>query len=343
MLAARFAKAMRACGAPWPGAVAVSGGSDSLALMFLLRDWTKQAGFPLPVVLCVNHALRPESAAEARQVSRWAKEAGLKVRLLKHEGKVPVASIEAAARGVRYQLMGAWAKRNGLKAVYVGHTQDDQAETFLLRLARGSGVDGLSAMHAVAPYPVEGLRELRLVRPLLTFERESLRDYLRSRDHAWLDDPMNDDPRFSRVKVRKVWPALEAAGLSKTRIADAAAHLARARAALDTVSEAVLARACRLCEGGVLLDSVALTKAPREVGLRALAMVLMTVSGSPYRPRFEKLERLFDNLAEGKLGGGRTLHCCRIAPASQANDIFGRGSVHVKREEFRSKARKNKG
>jgi tRNA(Ile)-lysidine synthase len=332
---------MRVSGAPWPGAVAVSGGSDSLALMLLLRDWAKQAGFPLPVVLCVDHALRAESESEARQVVHWAKLAGLKAYVLKRRGEAPLASIEAAARDARYQLMGGWAKRKGFKAVYVGHTQDDQAETFLLRLARGSGVDGLSAMHVIASFPVEDFRELRLVRPLLTIERETLRNYLRDQNQAWLDDPMNDDPHFARVKIRNAWPALEAAGLSKTRIADAAAHLARARSALDMVSEAVLARACRLNEDGAVLDTIALTKAPREVGLRALASVLMNVSGSTYRPRFERLERLFDQLAEGTLGGGRTLHCCRIAPAPRAKAVFGSGSVMVKREELRSKMRKN--
>ncbi len=311
--------------------------------MYLLRDWAKQAGLPLPVVLCVDHALRPESAAEARQVLRWARAAGLRAQLLLHSGKVPETSIEAAARDVRYRLMGTWAVQNGVKAIYVGHTRDDQAETFLLRLGRGSGVDGLSAMRAVAPYPLAEFRELALVRPLLALERKALRDHLRARKQVWLDDPMNEDPRFARVKIRNAWPALEAIGLSKARVADAAAHMARARAALDTVSQAVLARACRF-EGGVaLLDTVALTGAPREVGLRALATVLMTVSESPYRPRFERLERLFDQLAGGSLGGGRTLHCCRIAPAPVAKAVFGPGSVLVRREETRSKVKKNKG
>jgi tRNA(Ile)-lysidine synthase len=329
-------------GAPWPGAVAVSGGSDSLALMFFLRDWAKQGGLPSPVALCVDHALRPESASEARKVVRWAKAAGLRAQLLVRKGKAPRADIEAAAREARYRLMGEWAERNGVKAIYVGHTRDDQAETFLLRLARGSGVDGLAAMRTVAPYPLKEFSGLALVRPLLAFNREILRDVLRSRNQGWLDDPMNADPRFARVRIRNAWPALEAMGLSKERVADAAAHLARARAALDTVSQAVLARACRFDGREVLLDPVALTGAPRELGLRALAAVLMEVSENRYRPRFERLERLFDQIEQGSFGAGRTLHGCRIGPAPAARAFYGPGTLLVRREDKRRKTMKNK-
>jgi tRNA(Ile)-lysidine synthase len=334
---------MAAASAPWPGAVAVSGGSDSLALMFLLRDWAKTTSLPLPVVLCVDHALRPESAGEARKVLRQAKAAGLPARILVRKGKAPRTGIEAAAREARYRLMGEWAQQNGLKAIYVGHTRDDQAETFLLRLARGSGVDGLAAMRAVAPYPLKEFAGLVLVRPLLACDRELLREELRARDQVWLEDPMNADPHFARVRIRNAWPALEAMGLSKERVADAAAHLARARAALDKVSQAVLARACRFDRAQALLDPAALTGAPRELGLRALAAVLMEVSKEPYRPRFERLERLFDQMGTGSLGAGRTLHGCRIGPAPAARACFGPGTLLVQREESRRKTMKNNG
>ncbi|HEY0283136.1 MAG TPA: tRNA lysidine(34) synthetase TilS [Rhizomicrobium sp.] len=334
---------MTVAGAPWPCAVAVSGGSDSLALMFLLRDWAKRAGLPPPVMLCVDHSLRPESAGEARKVLRQAKAAGLPARILVRKGEAPRSDIEAAAREARYRLMGEWAKKNSLKAIYVGHTRDDQAETFLLRLARGSGVDGLAAMRMVAPYPVKGFSGLMLVRPLLAFGREELRDELRARKQVWLDDPMNADPHFARVRIRNAWPALEAMGLSKERVADAAAHLARARAALDKVSQAVLARACRFDRTEALLDPAALTGAPHELGLRALAAVLMEVSENPYRPRFERLERLFSRIADGSIGAGRTLHGCRIGPAPSARACFGRGTLLVRREGNRRKTMKNNG
>ena len=126
---------------------------------------------------------------------------------------------------------------------------------------------------------------------------------------------MNSEARFARSRIRALMPALEAAGLAPSRIADAAAHLARARDALELATEAVLARAARPQDGRLLLDAAALVAAPREVGLRALAALLMAVSGEAYRPRFEALERLFDSIGSGALGRGATLHGCRLFPA----------------------------
>lgn len=323
-------------GAPWPAAVGVSGGSDSLALMLLLRDWAKAQRLPPPLVLCVDHGLRPEAKGEAKKVLTWAKAAGLEARVLAHKGEAPASDIEAAARSIRYRLMGNFARKNHLKAIYVAHTQDDQAETFLIRLARGSGVDGLSGMRALAPYPEPDFSDLRLVRPLLTFTRASLREHLAAAGQAWIDDPMNADPRFVRVRIRQAMPGLAALGLTSARLAEVCAHLGRARSALELAAEAVVARACHSHEGGgVLLDPVALREAPSELALRAMAGVLMLVSGNPYRPRFERLQGLFSALVEGSLGGGRTLHGCRIAPAPRRHQVFGATTLLVEREKPR--------
>jgi tRNA(Ile)-lysidine synthase len=318
--------------APWPGAVGVSGGSDSLALMHLLGDWAARHRRPAPAVLCVDHGLRPDSAKEARKVLAWAKKAGLKAQILAFNGKPPKSDIEAEAREARYRLMGAWAVEKGVAAVYVAHTADDQAETFLIRLGRGSGVDGLSAMRVLSPYPLAEFADLALVRPLLGRTRESLRATLARRGQDWIEDPMNADPRFVRARIRAAWPALEALGLSKARIADAASHLARAREALETVSAAVFERACRFDGEKAVIDPAALCGAPRELGLRVLARVLTLVSRNRYRPRFERLERLYALIAAGKLGSGRTLHGCRIGSAPRALAFFGKDSLLVSRE-----------
>jgi tRNA(Ile)-lysidine synthase len=310
--------------------------------MFLLRDWAQKARLAPPIVVCVDHKLRPDSASDARRVRRWAKAAGLQVKILARDGDAPRADIESAARDARYALIGAWASVKGLRAIYVGHTRDDQAETFLLRLARGSGVDGLSGMSAVAPYPLPGFPDLMLVRPMLEIERECLRSHLTALGQDWVDDPMNADPRFARVKIRNAWPLFEAAGLSKARIAGAANHLARARAALDLASAAILARACRFDGADALIDPAALTAAPRELGLRALARVLMDVSQNAYRPRFERLERLFDCISNGTLGAGRTLHGCRVSPAPVFLATFGRGTLLVRREATRRNSMENR-
>jgi tRNA(Ile)-lysidine synthase len=326
-----------------PVAVAVSGGGDSLALMHLLAGHAQARKLKPPLVLTVDHGLHKSSGKNAKQVAAWAKQAGLKAEVLTWTGAKPKSGIEAAAREARYRLMGAWLTRHKIAILAVGHTQEDQAETFLLRLARGSGLDGLAAMRSRAPWPVQGFAGLNVARPLLGFRRDDLRAYLKSLRQPWLDDPMNQDPAFDRVKIRKSMVALAKAGLTAERIAAAASHLARARESLEIVTEAVLARAVRPGSGGVLLDPSVLAAAPREVGLRALAAVLMAVSGQAYRPRFESLERLFDQIVAKTLGRGATLHGCHIRPAGALGKDFAAGALFLSLESPRktgSSARK---
>jgi len=319
---------------PW--AVAVSGGGDSLALMHLLRDFAKAHRLAAPIVLTVDHGLRKSSAQEAKQVQAWAKKAGLAAHVLTWRGKKPQSGIEAQAREARYRLMGDWLKKNKIATLFVGHNLDDQVETFLLRLARGSGLDGLSGMVPRAPWPVPGFGQLTLARPMLGLGRDPLRAYLSALGQTWLEDPMNEDAGFDRVKIRKARAALSAAGLTPARIAAAATHLARARESLEIMTEAVLQRAARPAQtGGILLDVAALAAAPREIGLRSLASVLMAVGEQAYRPRFDSLERLFDQLTGAGLAAGATLHGCHLRPAPAAFAPF---TLAVVRENPRKTA-----
>ena len=317
-------------------AVAVSGGGDSVALMHLANDYARGRELSPPIVLTVDHGLRPASAKDAKRVAAWARRLKLKSRLLTWRGKKPKTGIEAAAREARYRLMGNVLREAKITTLFVGHNQDDQAETFLLRLARGSGLDGLAGMQGLGNWPVDGFPGLKLARPLLGLGREALRDYLRAKDQPWLEDPMNQDRAFDRIKVRQAQAVLAEAGLSAARIAAAAAHLARARESLEVMTQAVLARAVReQNEAGIVLDASALTAAPREVGLRALACVLMTVSGETYRPRFDSLERLFDRIAARDLRGGATLHGCQMRPLGNKGKEFASFALSVTRESPR--------
>jgi tRNA(Ile)-lysidine synthase len=339
-------------GMPWPAAVAVSGGGDSLALMHLLAGWSRTAKAAPPLVLSVDHGLRKESAGEARAVARWAKALGLKCEILTVKTAQPKSDIEAWARAARLTLMGARLSRHQLTTLYLGHHEGDQAETFLLRLARGSGLDGLAAMRPLAPFPHPDFPELSVARPLLAMPRAALRDYLKAKKQAWLEDPMNSEARFARSRIRALMPALATAGLTPGRIADAAAHLARAREALDLATAAILARALAQVGGGpimLLLDPAALAAAPREIGLRALAALLRTVSGAQYRPRFDALESLFDRMVatdsrpgltsgqKSGLGGGTTLHGCRIGPAPVRHQAFGPKTLVITKESSRKR------
>jgi len=289
-------------------AVAVSGGADSLALALLLKDWAPTQGFQV-TALVVDHGLRAGSAAEARDTVKVLSDEGLRARLLRSRGAKPRANIQAAARAARYRLLTDWCARRGVLHLALGHHRDDQAETLLLRLGRGSGLDGLAAMA-----PVVELRDIRLLRPLLEVPREALEATLRARGATWIEDPSNRDRAHGRVRIRQLRDALAHEGLTAARLAATAAHLARARAAIEFTVADLLARAATPDPAGFLwLNPEILGQAPQEVRLRALARSLMMVGGADYAPRLSSLTRLEDRILAG-LRRGATLGGCRILP-----------------------------
>jgi len=308
--AAEFARVMAALGPFEPAprlAVAVSGGADSLALAILARDWArKREGILL--AFTVDHGLRPEAAAEARRAGAILAGLDITQHILRWRGPKPDANLQAAARTARYELLRAACQRAGVLHLLLAHHLDDQAETLLLRLGRGSGLDGLAAMA-----PVTELAELRLLRPLLSVPKARLVATLRRRELSWIEDPSNADPTHARVRLRRLMPALAAEGLTASRMAAAAAGLGRARGALDREVARTLVRAVRVHPAGhAVLDPEPLRCAAREVGLRALARLLMTVGGLTYPPRLARLERLYGRLTAGTLGRGATLGGCRL-------------------------------
>ncbi len=289
-------------------AVAVSGGADSLALSVLLHGWVRSRRGSL-VALTVDHGLRPEAAAEARYVQRALVPLGIEHRVLPWLGAKPQANVPAAARRARYDLLVRWCARRGLLHLALGHHLDDQAETLLLRLGRGSGLDGLAAMAPVAELP-----RLRLLRPLLGVPKARLVATLSARGLSWIEDPTNRDPSQARARLRLLMPGLAREGLTPARLAAAAGHLGRARAALDLAVGRLLVRAVAVHPAGFArLETDALVAAPEEVGLRALARVLMTVGGAEYTPRMVRLQRLYGRIAAGPARGA-TLGGCRIVP-----------------------------
>ncbi|MFQ5954527.1 MAG: tRNA lysidine(34) synthetase TilS [Kiloniellales bacterium] len=287
-------------------AVGVSGGADSMALCLLLKNWTETARGEL-VALTVDHGLRPDSHAEARRVGRWLARWGVTHRVLRWTGPKPRHGIQAAARAARYRLMTDWCHTAGFLHLALAHHRDDQAETVLLRLAGGSGLDGLAGMAAVSE-----LAALHLIRPLLDIPKAGLIATLSAFGQDWIEDPSNRDPRHQRGRLRAAWPVLEREGLTAARLAATAAKLGLARAALETETAALLAAAAIHPEGYVRLDWQALMRAPAALARRALARCLMTVGGARYPPRSQRLERLFLALVADPAGAGRTLGGCRV-------------------------------
>lgn len=289
-------------------AVAVSGGADSLALALLLQDWTRTQGHRL-TALVVDHGLRAESAAEARRTVRVLKQNDVAARLLRFQGAKPRANVQAAARAARYALLTDWCARRGVLHLVLGHHRDDQAETLLLRLGRGSGLDGLAGMS-----PVVELPDVRLLRPLLDVPRVALEAILRSRGVTWIDDPSNRDRAHGRVRIRQLKGVLAGEGLTAARLAAAAGHLARARAGLEAAVNDLLALAAKPDPAGFLwLDPALWAGAPQEVRLRALARALQMVGGADYAPRLASLMGLEARMLAG-LKRGATLGGCRVLP-----------------------------
>ncbi len=276
-------------------ALAVSGGADSLALMLLARRWAELAG-PAQriVVLTVDHGLRAEAAVEAAEVARIAGAIGFPARILRWDGPHPDASIEAAAREARYRLLFDAMREEGLAHLATAHHLDDQAETVLMRLARGSGVYGLAGM---ARRSERG--DAVLVRPLLDIPHADLLAIVTAAGLAPVDDPHNRDHRFARARMRALMPVLASEGMTAERLAATAHRLRRAAAALDHYVDRLLAAAADIDQFGAIGLSRALWLVePEEVRLRALARILRAAGGREHVPRIERLMALADALLE---------------------------------------------
>lgn len=289
--------------------LAVSGGPDSVALMRLAALWHAAVSDPPRLLAAtVDHGLRAGSGAEAETVRGWAEALGLEHVTLSWEGPKPVTGIQAEARRVRYSLLAALARARGLEAVVTAHQREDQAETFLLRLARGSGVGGLAAIREESR--IDGMT---ILRPLLAVPRARLAATLAAFGQPALEDPTNADPRFARARLRALAPALAAQGLTAARLAATAARLARAEAALAAATDALVAKAVRLAPNGTArMKLQSLIEAPEEIRLRVFARAAVAIGRDGAIPRLERLEALAHWACERRPGSARTLAGARF-------------------------------
>ena len=233
-ISARQAKTLFADWKHAPAIVlAVSGGPDSLALMWLAARWRKAlARGPALLAVTVDHGLRPESAREARDVKRLASRLGVPHRTMRWSGEKPRSGVPAAARTARYRLLATVARQSGASHILTAHTRDDQAETLLMRLLRGSGIGGLAAMAR------ESEREgVRIARPFLNVAKSQLIATLRKANISYADDPTNRDPRFTRPRIRELIEGLSAEGGDARNLARLASRLARANAAIEVLAD----------------------------------------------------------------------------------------------------------
>lgn len=267
--------------------IALSGGGDLVALMHLVADWARGRQV---MAATVDHGLRPESAAEAQAAHRAALALNIPHATLLWQRETEAGNLMASARDARLRLLSGWAQRNRLPAVLLGHTQDDQAETLLMRLARGAGVDGLAGMAEWRD--AFGLRWLR---PMLDIGWAELRDWLTARGAGWIDDPSNENEGFDRVRIRK---AMAATGLGAPQLALAAANIASARDALQYYT-AEAARDASTAHASLILPRAPLRRSPPEIHRRLVIAATRWITGADYPPRRNTVSHALAGIAAG--------------------------------------------
>ena len=244
--------------------VAVSGGPDSLALLLLAN-----AAFPGRIhAVTVDHQLRAEGAGEAQFVAELSARLGVPHRILRVKVQSRGEGLQGEARRARYGALAGWAAENSLSAVCTAHHMDDQAETILMRLQRGSGASGLAGVR-----PVRRMGDLKIARPLLGWTRAELLTVIEGSGIQPIDDPSNRDPRFERVAMRRFLAANPQ--FQPARLARSAASLAKTDEALEWMAGLLEAERCAVAGGEWRIDSTGL---PRELARRLLVRAVSSVA-----------------------------------------------------------------
>lgn len=274
-----------------------------MATLHLMAAVAAHEGFALHAVT-VDHALRPESRAEAAAVAEVCAGLGVPHQTLRWDHGAVAGNLMDAARKARYDLMADWAAAQKISHILLGHTADDQAETFLMGLAREAGIDGLVGMRRSWQHGA-----VRFLRPFLVVSRADLRGFLTRQDIAWMDDPSNENDKFTRVKARRALQALKPLGITVDRLNAVTVHLREAQGAVMSATDQAAKQMCRADAGAVIFDRKLWQREGGEVQRRLLIAALRWISGAGYAPRGSGVFRVMMAIAQGK---GATLAGCRI-------------------------------
>ena len=271
-----------------PIALAVSGGPDSTAMMQIAALSKKLKNSNVTVIV-VDHGLREESKDEANIVCQNAKLLGFKYKILKWDGVKPKTRIQEIARKARYKLMTSWCKKKGIEKLFLAHHLDDQVETFLMRLGKGSGVDGLAVMNYVTE-----ISSLKLVRPFLEIPKTRFIKILSITNLEWISDPSNFNSDYKRSRIRKILPILSKEGINSKQIGLVIKRMRSAKDALNTQTNILLKKYLSNVDNVAYFLNKELLKdaKEKEILLRVLEKIFMNISGSIYPPRRNKLENI---------------------------------------------------
>ena len=284
--------------------IAVSGGSDSMALLHILTDW-ESAAKPNIFVASIDHGLRSESKSEVEFVKKICGK-----KKVEHVSLAPVTQLSKAkgnlqdnARSARYQLLENWAISKNLQCILIGHTLDDQEENLLMRFFRGSGVDGLVSMEELVVR-----NEILWIRPLLKSRKEDLRNYLRNNNYSWIDDPSNFDDKYQRVKVRTLLQQLKSNNIIASNFVKTADHMLRA-SKLSKETAISSSKSLLSCNdvGQITFESKKFSELFEDTQYRILAGIISWFSGIFYKPRFSQLENIHRKIISDRNLPGATL------------------------------------
>lgn len=289
-------------------AVALSGGADSMALTMLLEEFCLMKNIEL-LAVTVDHKMRKNSSKEAQKLGEILKKKKISHKILViDEKKIPEKNIEAKLREARYEMLYEFCLKNKIQYLFLGHQLDDVAENFLIRLFRGSGLDGLSTIAELSNF-----KKIKLVRPLLKLEKNALKDFLNAKKVKWFEDESNKDEKFLRNKIRNFFESFEEKNLIQNRIKNASDEIAKMR---DFIDDVMLREAAKILYfeelGSFLIDRKKFAKIPLEIALKILALVLMEVSGKIYKPRLEQLKNFYGYMFSEKKIKPRNFYGCMM-------------------------------
>lgn len=277
-------------------AVAVSGGCDSLCLTVVLNEFCKQQKINLTAIT-VDHQIRPNSNLEAINLNKVLEKLTIEHKILTiPKNKIPQKNIEANLRDLRYEILTNFCKENKIDFLFVGHHLGDIAENFLIRLFRGSGLDGLSPIKKISE-----INGIKIIRPFTEISKNDLKKYLIDKEISWFEDESNDDEKFLRNKIRKFLASLPKQDIIEKRIKSTSEEIAKIRDEFDDIMN--IQKPLFLTEnedGSVMVNKNNLPKINQNIALKALAIALMKIGNKKYKPRKEKLIRFYNYLKDNK-------------------------------------------
>lgn len=297
-------------------AVAVSGGPDSMALALCIKQWATTQNIPVCAFI-VDHALRSSSADEAIITQKQLQKLGIPTEILRWEHGPITTKLHATARKARYALLCDACCKNNIRDLMLAHQQEDQAETILMRLAKGSGIDGLAG---IAPETTQ--KNIRMLRPLLGFAKQRLIATCNTAQISFVTDPSNQSDKFARGRLRRVMPLLTNEGMTLERLCDLGTRANEARSALNHYMNLFMQTSVQRNDAGVIhIDLLAFKTLPRAIAERVITSTLQNIHREDYAPEHASLSGLLNALCDASEMKARTLHGCLVS-RTETQSIF---------------------